>query len=396
MRVDFLCAIAVLGITTQSGAALAQTGSTQAQQSRYNQRILEARRYFDEALGFERQGQFHDACNYYNNARDELRDAVFSTLQFTGTYDNEQTQRDIDMVMNRARAVCGKEDTAGSWPPPSSGSSSSSSDSGSNTQSYQPDWPDMSGQVRTLQTTISAAYGYAGESSRLHAARNFAGSCAKARASAESYVKARAEAAAILKASASFRDVGTRDIQALDTNVTQSQRDAEEFYCKPPSVMVDFQAELTAFAAMKTALHLERGTVTPLASAQAVAMRSACVTDKLYASVKAGLVFADALRDSCQSFVLMYNMTLPGQACTNLTRAKTNLARVEPEHATQAKKLGDDLGALQAAFKCSVTTGGAPTTYSRPTNGGSIIQKAAEPDLPPMKLDIKPLPSRVS
>lgn len=395
----FILALSAMSTIIQPHTARALTYADQSEQNNgYNQLILKARSHFDTAMDLESQGKLHDACSYYNTTRDELRDAIFMTINFSGTYDNEQTQRDIDMTMARARSVCGKEDTNGTWPPPESGSSDYSSGSTNNVGDYsqlsQPDWPDMGADVDRLQITIQTAFGYATESSRLYGTRNFAEACSNARAAAESYGKARTDAAAILKAAASYRDIGLRDIRALDAHAAQSGRDAEEFYCKPPRAAINFQAELNAFAAMKNALHLELGTTTPMTSERAVAMQSACITDKLYAANQTRLVFAEALRDGCQSFVLMYNMHMPDRACTSLVQAKSALGRVEADYSTLGKSLWNDLARLQSAFRCSADSGDGQALQDLPLYDAGEVQDKDAAELPPMKLDIKPLPLR--
>ncbi len=255
--------------------------------------------------------------------------------------------------------------------------------------------PDLSADVTALQTTINSAFAFANESSRLRKARSFAPACARARAAAITYGKAKDEASTLMKKSGSYNEVGVLDMRALRNIADQSSRDAEEYYCKAQLPTNSFKAELAAFAALKSALHLERGSVTPIDGQKVVTMKSACSTKAIGDAIDAQSVFANALLDGCQSFVFMYNMQMPDRACDALTKAKANLARVEPNYSAQAQKLAVDFTAVQGAFKCaadkpiSVSTG-------RIQHGNQGVQlEVIQSELPPMKLDIKALPVRV-
>ena len=394
MRNAILCVVALFAITMQSCGAFAQAKT-------FWDHVDAAGRYIDRAKELVNDGKYHDACRFYRFAQEEYADAIWQADNVKNSGASNDISESSKLISSIQRDVCNKEDTAGTWPPPAPEAPSSTDTTPIISQPSQPVWADMSIQVAALQSTIDTAYGYAGASSRLYAAHDFAGSCIKARASAHGYGKARAEAAAILKASASFHDIGLRDVQALDTNVAQSGRDADDYYCKPPRTAMSFQTEINGFAAMTKALHLERGTVTPMTSAQAISTRSTCITYELFAATKGGSVFARALNDGCQSFTFMYNMQLPGRACTSLSQAKNNLLGVEPEYAAQGKKLSADLGVLQAAFKCNDASvgrpGDVPSIAERTYERGALSNiKATKSDLPPMKLDIKPLPAHAS
>ncbi|MEQ1539616.1 MAG: hypothetical protein ABL928_11875 [Sphingorhabdus sp.] len=254
--------------------------------------------------------------------------------------------------------------------------------------------PDLSADVTALQATINSAFSFATESARLRKARSFEPSCARARAAAVTYAKAKDEASALLKKSSSYHEVGVRDMGALEEIVSQSSRDAENFYCKPPQAVASFKAELAAFAALKSALHLERGSVTPLASQQAVTMKSACSTKAIGDAIDAESVFADALLDGCQSFIFMYNMQMPDRACDTLAKATINLSRAEPIYAAQATALATDFVILQGAFKCARSQA-TPIAEARSRSDSEGMRlDVIEPELPPMKLDIKALPVR--
>jgi hypothetical protein len=248
----------------------------------------------------------------------------------------------------------------------------------------------MSSQVAALQATINAGYGFAQAAVSRYGARDAAGSCQNANNAAAKYAQAKTDARAILKAAGSYADVSVLDLRAIDGNAAKAESEARDFYCKPITVAADFSPEIRAFMAMKAGLHLERGTVTPLTSTQALAGRGACSTDKIYTARQTGSAMANALNDGCQAFVLMYNMTLQRDACDTLARASILLGQVDPAYAAQAKMLTQSYGEVSRAFKCSSATLPA-TTW---TSEGESSLKEVQPNLPPPFLSTKPYPAR--
>lgn len=347
---------------------------------------------FDKALTAGRAGNYEGACRGFKNAAIMYENAVYSLLAKPMATDDDRSyvkayaknlQDSANDSKRLADTVCGLKND--SFPPSSSNSGQSNI-----IRSTEPDFvrPDMSNEVRAAQSAIDTAYGNASEAARLYSAKNFKAACAKARASATQYEQARVQVIAIPKISHSYNEVGPNDLDVIAGIAAVSGRDAEEFYCKPPLANAGFQVELKAFAAMISALHLERGSTTALTSEQAMTMRGSCTTDLLYAARSAGSPFADALVDGCQSFVNMYNMKSSYYACRTLKDAKGKLNRAEPKYASQTVKLHADFGKLQKAFGCDSSDINKPLVVS---TAQLITQQPAQPAT---KLDIKPLPNR--
>jgi hypothetical protein len=351
--------------------------------------------YEDEALSYidagneaEEAGDYASACEYYGRAWgkfDWVHDALLEESR-ERVGDEDALAENLKIVNRNSRqaydlkvAAC---EAAKNMPP-------------SNTVDFkQPVWPDLSSDVNALQATINSAFAFTTESARLRKMGSFAPACERARAAAITYGKAKDEASALLKKSGSYHEVGVRDMDALGTIAAQSNLDAEEYYCKVAVAGSNFKTELGVFAAMKAALHLERGNVSPMTSERAVAMHDRCNTDALYAETKARSVFAKSLGDGCYSFVQMYNMQLPDHACNTLKQAKSNLDDVEQRFAAQGKALATDFTALQAAFKCAVDRPSSASASTGRSDSQGLELGSEESELPPMKLDIKPLPER--
>ncbi len=381
--------------------ASAQTAQQRAEM-KTNALSAQGRDYFNRAESAASDGNNTEACSLFKGAAAAWQNANWANIGMLteigqdGQYDKDVVRangealgRNSQLADTRAKAVCGKPDAVRSVPAYSSGSSATGGSAVQPSPRYVR--PDMSARVAALQATINAGYGFAQTAVARYGARDTAGSCLNANNAAARYKQAQDDARAILKASGSYADIAVRDLRAIDANAAKAEAEAQQFYCRPVAATPGFGPEIAAFMAMKADLHLERGTPTPLTSARAVAGRTACSTDRIYAARQAGSEMANAINDSCQAFVFMYNMNRPGDACTSLAEAAVSLGKADPAYATQSRTLGQSLGEVSRAFKCPAAKPASTGTATLDTRSDL---KVIEPNLPPAMLNTKPYPAR--